>query len=242
LAAHAVVSGAIFKGVDTTDSSAKPIDIFKDAVNYATAAASILTFSASSVDFHPAEQEPKGLAPTLDEFVKKASSFPGFLSTSSSDVAVTFNGSFTQFEQVIRDQLDDALAARAFRDLIPGYIEDNSLTDWTLSLVVLSKPEASDVVTVGFSRVSLSILTDKTHTTYIPKQSTRLMRANYKLRDSFLTVNADNLANMMSIVKTRDFTDYFTSPKVFVSTGEDLIEHSSISCPKYQQSTPSWLD
>lgn len=240
MAAHAIVSGAIFEGVDTTDYSATPYEIYENPKNYAAAAASVLTYSANEVKFRPTEQPPKNLVPTLDEFVKKASAFPGFLSTTASDVAISPNGSFTQFEQIIRDQLDDSLTARAFRDLIPGYIKDKSLTDWTLSLVVLSKPEGSNEVTVKFSRVSLTISTDKTHTTYIPKQSTRLIVASYKIRDEFLAGNADKLAKMIDITKVRDFVDFFASPKVIIAEN-GVVGQGSVSCFENQQSVMSWL-
>ncbi|KAF9119863.1 hypothetical protein BGX30_003573, partial [Mortierella sp. GBA39] len=135
MAANAVVSGAIFEGYDTTDQSASNTDIFKDVTNHAAAAASILVFSANSANFHPASQEPKALGQNLDQFVSKASTFPGFLSTQIIDQNLALNGSLTQFEKIIREHLNNPLTARAFRDLIPGYIQDKSLTEWILSLI-----------------------------------------------------------------------------------------------------------
>ncbi|KAG0298901.1 hypothetical protein BGZ96_004208 [Linnemannia gamsii] len=240
LAARAVVSGAIFEGVDTTKSSATPHEIYQFPENHAAAAASILTFSANAVNFHPTEQPPKNLVPTLDEFVKKASTFPGLLSTSASDVSISLNGSFTQFEQAIREESGNPLIARAFRDLIPGYNEDKSLTDWTLSLVVISKPEGSDEVAVKFSGVSLTISTDKTHTTYIPKQSTRLILASYKVRGDYLAGNAGKLVNMIQITKVRDFIDFFASPKV-IDSERVVIGRGYVTCLKNQQSVMPWL-
>ncbi|KAF9149188.1 hypothetical protein BG015_009036 [Linnemannia schmuckeri] len=233
MAANAVISGAMFMGEDTTDYSADPAEIFRDPNNHAGAAASILVYSAKSADFSPATQEPKSLIQSLDAFVQKASSFPGFLSTAALDTSLTLNGSFTQFEKVIRDQLKDPHTARAFRDLIPGYIQDQSLTDWVLSLVVLTKPEDSDTVNIRFARVPLTIESDKTNTAYIPKQKARLIVADYNVLTNFFISNADKLAGIMKIVHVRDFTDFFDSPKVL--SQDEETQRGTFSCSKNRQ-------
>ncbi|KAG9065010.1 hypothetical protein KI688_002329 [Linnemannia hyalina] len=66
--------------------------------------------------------------------------------------------------------------ARTLSDLIPGHTHVQSLTDFTLSLVIITKPEGSDDIYVRLVRVSLIISSDKTNTTFIPKQKAQLIR------------------------------------------------------------------
>ncbi|KAF8942491.1 hypothetical protein BGZ47_006421 [Haplosporangium gracile] len=78
MAANAVISGAILVGEDITNYSVDAAEIFRDPNNHASAAASILIYSAKSTDFSPATGEPKSLGHTLDAFVHKVATFPGF--------------------------------------------------------------------------------------------------------------------------------------------------------------------
>ncbi|KAF9079949.1 hypothetical protein BGX23_002917, partial [Mortierella sp. AD031] len=48
---NAIVSGAIFVGDDTTNPDATPVEIFKHPENHATAAASILVYSATGTNY-----------------------------------------------------------------------------------------------------------------------------------------------------------------------------------------------
>ncbi|KAK3840297.1 MAG: hypothetical protein JOS17DRAFT_726666 [Linnemannia elongata] len=239
MAASAVVSGALFVGEDTTNYDATPVEIYRNVENHAAAAASILIYSANSTDFHPASQEPKALGQILDHFVKKASTFPGFLTQSISDQNVALNGSLTQFEKVIRESLEDPLTARAFRDLVPGYIQDKSLTDWIISLIVLSQPKGSNIVSLRQARVTLTLSTDNTQTVIIPKQSARLIVSDYKIFDQFFIKNADKFASSYPVYRVRDFIDFFASPKVLFE--EEQIQRDSTSCPQNYQTVMSWF-
>ncbi|KAG0298900.1 hypothetical protein BGZ96_004207 [Linnemannia gamsii] len=236
LAAHAVVSGAIFDGVDTTDRSAEGCKIFQNPENHAAAAASILTYSASNANFRPADQPPKSLSSALDAFVKKASTFPGFKAKGETKGKLSLDGSFTQFEEAVRDELDCPLTARALRDLIPGYIEDKSLTDWTLSLVVLSKQKHTNEVNIKLARVSMTISREKSRTAYIPKQTASLVVMNFQVNSGVLISNADRFAEMMPLYRVHRFIDFFNSPKVV--SDDEVIVHDSLSCFMQQQHQP----
>ncbi|KAF9296634.1 hypothetical protein BGZ88_012278 [Linnemannia elongata] len=245
MAANAVVSGAIFVGEDTTDYTNDKVDIFRNPENHAAAAASILVYSAANADFSPATQEPKALGQTLDAFIQKASTFPGFVLEYSKEESLALNGSLIQFEELIRKQLEDPLIARSLRDLIPGYIQDQSVTEWILSLVVANKPENSDAVSLQFARVSLTIHSDKTQTAYIPEQNARITFAGYKTNTGFLSSYADRLAQSIKIVSVPSFLVYFASPKVF--SENEQTQYGSTSCSqsrpifKNRQTVMSWL-
>lgn len=102
-----------------------------------------MVYATQLTNFIPAHKLAKSLVYNLDEFVEKASTFPGFTTVNVLDQTIFLNGSFTQFEKAIRDSANGVpnlpLIARSFRDLIPGYISDKSLKKWILSLVVLEK-------------------------------------------------------------------------------------------------------
>ncbi|KAG0074213.1 hypothetical protein BGZ90_010940, partial [Linnemannia elongata] len=189
--------------------------------------------------------EPKALGQSLDEFVRKASTFPGFIAEYSKEESLALNGSLIQFEELIRKQLEDPLIARGLRDLIPGYIQDQSVTEWTLSLVVANKPEDSDAVSLQFARVRLTIHSDKTQTAYIPEQNARIIIAGYKINNGFLSSYAERLAQTINIVSVPSYIVYFASPKVFSENVQ--TQYGSTSCSqsrpifKNRQTVMSWL-
>ncbi|KAI1291359.1 hypothetical protein EDD11_008977 [Mortierella claussenii] len=217
-APNAIVSGAIFVGEDTTNKDASSTDVFRDPRNHATAAASILVYSAESANYHPSEQDdPSSLLPGHSAFESKAQGFPGFTQTILSHTDIHLNGSFTQLEKEIRDNYassDAPLVARSLRDLIPGVVVDKSLEEWLLSLVVIRKPVSSDAVTVKIVQVLLNISSDETHTAYIPVHTAKLSNIELNVIPTVLATNAERFAKAIHTVKVPGFIDYFSSPKV----------------------------
>ncbi|GJJ71077.1 hypothetical protein EMPS_03427 [Entomortierella parvispora] len=209
---------AIFVGENTADESATPLEIFQDSKNHATAVSSVLVFSAQSAYFQPASQPPKSLALNFNNFIKKTSTFPGFLLEFNEQGILLLNGSFTQFEEAIRESgpadPHQALVARSLRDMIPGYIVNEDVDEWILSLIVIDKPKDDDTVKFSLITVTLSIGADKSGTAYIPRQSARLGTSVFKVIDGVLVENAEKLSNMISITKVRDALEFFASPKV----------------------------
>ncbi|KAF9125024.1 hypothetical protein BGX30_000646 [Mortierella sp. GBA39] len=244
MAASAVVSGAIFVGKDTSDPSATPVDVFKDPRNHPTAAASVLVFSANSAGFNPTSQEPKALGQNLDGFVSKVSTFPGFVMTNNEQYSLKLDGSLVQFEKAIGEQLDDFNTARALRDLVPDNIQDKSLTEWVLSLIVLSKPEGSDIVNVRLAQVPLTISSDG-DTVTIPEQSTRLSVSDLRVNAPMFASYAEMFAQKIPTTSVSDFINFFTSPKGFSRRGQD--QRGSTSCLrnrmtlKDRQAILSWI-
>jgi hypothetical protein len=225
--------------MDTTNPRAKGTEIWENPANHAAAAASILTYSASNADFRPAEQPPKALGSNLAAFMKKASTFPGFREKGENDHKLRLDGSFSQFEETIRHHLDDAITARGLRDLIPGYIQDKSLKEWVLSLVVLSKPENSDKVNIKLARICLTMSRDKSGTAYMEKQTASLKVSNLQVNSNFLAEHAEKFANQIPVYMVHDFIDFFASPKV-PDEDNDMIFGDSDSCSKRRQTILSW--
>ncbi|GJJ71075.1 hypothetical protein EMPS_03425 [Entomortierella parvispora] len=215
---QAVVSSAIFVGDNTADESATPLKIFQDSKNHATAVSSVLVFSADSANFHPASQPPKSLVLNFNNFIQKASTFPGFFLEFSEQGSLPLNGSFTQFEKAIREsgpaEPHQALVARSLRDMIPGYIVNEDVDEWILNLIVIDKPKGDDTVKFSMIRVDLSIDADKSGTTFIPEQSARLSSTIFRANKDQLVRNAETLSQMIPITKVRDALDFFASPKV----------------------------
>ncbi|KAF9998509.1 hypothetical protein BGZ80_005792 [Entomortierella chlamydospora] len=204
-----VVSGAIFVGEDTTNNDASPLDVFKNPENYATTVASgYLTFET------------------------KATTFPGFVKTSLSETEIHLDGSFTHLERQIRENYDSpdaAVIARNLRDLIPGVVEEKSLSGLVLSLLVIRKPFDSDKVTVRIVQTLLDISSDEYGTTYIPDQTATLKSVEIEAIPNVFNSNAERLAQSIPVVKMPELINYFTSPKASDET-LDGLERNSHSC------------
>ncbi|GJJ79147.1 hypothetical protein EMPS_11506 [Entomortierella parvispora] len=239
--ANAVASGAFFVGEDTTESSVTARSMFEKPENHITAVSSVLAFAAKSVNFQPASKPAKSLVTTLDAFVERVSTFPGFITSNWVDTSIKLNGSFTQLEKMIREADDHIthlpLIARNIRDLVPGYIQDKSLKKWILSLVVLDNPEDSGNPKFKLVRVVLDLSTDKDHTVFIPEQTAKLVIVDFHANGASLIANAATLSTMIpTIVSPRDAVDLFTSPKVIEDTTADLwafLREKSFSLEAY---------
>ncbi|GJJ71074.1 hypothetical protein EMPS_03424 [Entomortierella parvispora] len=229
---QAVVSDAIFVGENTVDDSASPLEIFSDSKNHAEVVSSVLVFSADRANFQPASQPAKSLALNLREFIEKASTFPGFIMERSEQESLPLNGSLTQFEKVVREagiaQPHQALVARSLRDMIPGYIVNEDVDEWKLSLIVIDKPKGADVAYVNFVRVDVSIDADKTGTTFIPEQAAGVSSVVIRTNLSYLVEYAEKLSSLIPITNVRDALVFFASPKV----ESDPADSNETSCHK----------
>lgn len=206
--ADAVVSEALFFGEDTTESF-DPVDIFKKPTNHATAAASVLVFSANQADFHPNDKSAESLVPAYDLFVQKAATFPGFYLQSHTQPIFQLKNHTTveEFEEMIRVMYSGRphIEKIAFKiaGLVPLHQEDESLKNWILSLVVLDKPQGGNTVLIQLVRVNIRIAFDHTCTAtkaYIPEQSVSINFSVFEVNGSFLSAHANDLATLVPIV------------------------------------------
>jgi len=216
--ANAVASGAIFVGEDTTESPVTSRTMFENRANHITAVSSVLAFAAKVANFQPAEKPAKSLVNTLDAFVEKVSTFPGFITAGWVDKSIHLNASLIQMEKEIREADSKIthlpLIARNLRDLTPGFIQDKTLKKWILSLVVLDKPLDSEDVKFKLVRLVLTLSTDASHTVIIPEQVARLTIADFSVMGATLVANAESLSKAITnVVSPRDAIDLFTSPK-----------------------------
>ncbi|KAF9904656.1 hypothetical protein EC991_002530 [Linnemannia zychae] len=232
--ADAVVSASAFVGEDTTDFDAQPIDIFRDAKNHATAASTVLVFSAIGANFQPSQDPSKNLASAYVEFLKKATSFPGFGEFVAETQTLHLNNSVFQFEtdirKAMRDDPDRFLIARGLRDLLPGYIPDPSLKSWVLSFILIGKPQGTDEVYIKFIRVILTLKTNKEHTTVIPEQDAKFEFSQVKVNGPWVAQHADALTpKLQPIVTVRESIDFFASSKVIPTKrlNKAMCGHSS---------------
>ncbi|KAG0260875.1 hypothetical protein DFQ27_003288 [Actinomortierella ambigua] len=220
---RAIASGAIFVGQDTTDPNASPVNIFKHPGNHAAAVSSVVAFSAKRESFTPAVAPAKSLEVPLQNFLRRVSTFPGFLLTRQELSSDKISGSLIQFEKVVRDSAykHGALIGRGMRDLVPGYIPDKSMDQWILNLVVIDKAANSDVVELQLLYVALEIKTDDHHSAIIPEQQIRINRSILEVNQSYLTQYADSLVEKISIAMVRDTIDLLASPKDL--SGEEIF-------------------
>ncbi|KFH72846.1 hypothetical protein MVEG_00071 [Podila verticillata NRRL 6337] len=239
--ADAVASSALFFGEDTTESL-DPLKIFKDPINHATAASSILAFSAEKTGFKPSEKSAESLADTLPEFMKRISTFPGFILVSSSEsapVQLKDHTTAEEFENKIRFMFGgDHSGKIAFKlaELLPldlDYEEATRLKNWILGLVVIDKPMGSDKVSIQLVSMKLSIAFDKepktcsgptpTPEAYIPEQGVKILVSKLDVNSSFLTAYAESLVGMLPIVDVEHMIALLTSPARNGPKPEDLL-------------------
>ncbi|KAG0249061.1 hypothetical protein DFQ27_000400, partial [Actinomortierella ambigua] len=213
---RAVASGAIFVGKDTTDPDATPLEIFKNPKNHAAAAFSIMVHAAEGAGFTPSTAPPKSLEQPFLHFVTLAPSFPGFFLEQFHEFSLPLTGSLLQLEQKVRRAVAEngALIGRSIRDLVPGYISDETLDKWTLSLVVINMPETAEKVTIQLVSISLDIETDDDHNAIIPEQSATFKSSVLRVNRPYFITYAEKLANMIHVTEIRDAIDFFTSPKI----------------------------
>ncbi|KAG0260873.1 hypothetical protein DFQ27_003286 [Actinomortierella ambigua] len=215
----AAASGAIFVGEDTTVPDASSIDIFKNPENHAAAVSSILVYSAEREAFIPSVFPAESLAASHPNFIKRASTFPGFFPTHSEQQSTHFNGSLIQFEKIVRDSAykHGVLIGRGMRDMVPGYIPilipGKTLDPWILNLIVIDKPVNSDEIELQLLYVALEIKTDEHFNAIIPEQRISIHRSIFSVKQSYLTEYAERLSEMIGITKVRDTIEFFASPK-----------------------------
>ncbi|KAG0260872.1 hypothetical protein DFQ27_003285 [Actinomortierella ambigua] len=219
----AVASGAIFVGVDTTKPDATPLDIFKDPINHATAISSIVAFSARKNGFTPSVVPAKSLVGPMGNFMKHLASFPGFFLEMNEQRPVHLTGSLIQLERAVREASlhHKALIGRSMRDLVPGYIPDETIDHWVLSLVVMDVPSDSAYARLFLIYLTMDIKTDEAGTAIIPEQRAMVNWSILRVNRSFLTAYADSMVDIVPITKVRDTIDLLTSPKDI--TGENIF-------------------
>ncbi|KAG0236510.1 hypothetical protein BGW42_003416 [Actinomortierella wolfii] len=217
----AVSSGAIFsrETTHTTD----PIQVFKDPENHLTALASIVVFAAETTSFKPAILPPKSLDTSLDDFINKVATFPGFILSEHEQGSIRLDSSLIQLEKAVRELVPHhgALVGRGIRDLFPGYIPDPTLNEWTLLLIGGERLAENDDIKLHLFALELKAEIDKSYTTQIPKQVAAFSRSTLHVRSSFLIANAQKLAEMIPIYSVHDAIDFLASPKVIPSDEDD---------------------
>ncbi|KAF9356593.1 hypothetical protein BGX26_005052 [Mortierella sp. AD094] len=182
----ALVSGALFEGVNTADPDANRTSLFKDFKNHADAVASILIYGAKETSFDPSEKihtQPEAYF----DFLQRAASFPAFFYryTEDKEHELHLNGDPEQLLDQIADHYyrqedyvyinelngdsdsysSDGMKQKkknireAFRKLVPKTVENKHWKQWVLSLVTIQKPADSDEVTFDLAQVRLTIST-----------------------------------------------------------------------------------
>ncbi|KAG0011669.1 hypothetical protein BGZ81_002049, partial [Podila clonocystis] len=183
--ADAVMSAGLFFGEDTTDSL-NPVQIFKNPINHATAAASVLVYSANKAGFLPNENHT-----TVEEFEQE------------------IRGRHSGVPHI--EKLAFKLAG-----LVPLHQKDESLKNWMLSLVVVDKPQGSHTVRIQFVYIMLSIAFEHTSTgtkAYIPEQRVSVSFTNMQVNAAALSAYADHFADKIPIVDVEHMIALLTSPE-----------------------------
>ncbi|KAF9168042.1 hypothetical protein DFQ26_001745 [Actinomortierella ambigua] len=146
LARDAVLSRGIFLGKDTTEPGVTPLEIYKDPVNHATAASSIIRYISEDVKFSPHNASPAELNKVYKDWKYSIVRFKGFPMGSPPMAGdIKLEGGRDKLEEQLKQRIDHIpdceVLAREVAGMIPDYNDDRDLKVFTLSLLIVDKPE-----------------------------------------------------------------------------------------------------
>lgn len=78
-----VISQPFFTGMNSSNASARGVEMFRNAYNHVDAVSSILTYIGNQTNFHPFSQSPSEGAKHYFDYVQRVSTFPAFRERSS---------------------------------------------------------------------------------------------------------------------------------------------------------------
>ncbi|KAK3822956.1 MAG: hypothetical protein J3Q66DRAFT_136779 [Benniella sp.] len=232
----ALVSGALFEGVNTASPDADAISVFKDYKNHADAVASILLTKAKESDFDPRDGI-HTIPETYFSFLENAASFPAFFHRGQEDEQHALRLKGGDNDQLL-DEITDkylqkpssfslpspkgsknkreeerALRIRqAFRELIPATVEKAEWKDWALSLVTIQKPLGSDNITFELAHVRLEISRDdRTGRAVIGPQEATLVKSSYSVMGSYISFYSNEIAKFIEKATVDEFLRAMTT-------------------------------
>ncbi|KAF8939601.1 hypothetical protein BGZ58_009207 [Dissophora ornata] len=261
----ALVSGALFDGVNTAAPDADGISVFKDFRNHADAVASILLYSAKETAFYPSSACGVHTQPeAFFNYLQKATSFPAFRYLGVEDeqymLELRNGGSEQLLDQIaekyygregvrVSRKLETDNAAReireAFRKLVPKSIEDPGWRRWVLSLVTIYKPKDSDEITFDLAHVRLTISRDAvTGEAVIDPQVASLTKSSYLVMGRYISFYSDEIANFIEKATVNVFLRAMTTCNKEEEERETEVKFKPQRCktrgegPQRQSGTP----
>ncbi|KAG0270658.1 hypothetical protein DFQ27_000008 [Actinomortierella ambigua] len=220
-ARDAVLSRGVFVGVDTTEKNASPIEVFRNPMNHATAAASVIRRQAERTFFLPHKMGPAELCGSFDRWKDTVIQFPGFKMTRRPRPEdVVMEGEAGKLGKALQRGLTALSVPHAtdvafeFIDLIPEKLEDRSLKEFVLSVMVIEKPKNSQEVMVRLVELLIELESSMfSKKVSIPDQTIRLKLVEMKVDKDFMQRNAQTLAKAMPKTLVSEFMWMLTSPK-----------------------------
>ncbi|KAF9363840.1 hypothetical protein BGX34_003173 [Mortierella sp. NVP85] len=237
----ALVSGALFEGVNTASPDADAISVFKDYKNHADAVASILLTKAKESDFDPHDGI-HTFPETYFSFLENAASFPAFYHQGREDEQYALRLKGGDNGQLLDEIADKYLQKppssslpsyrdsadrgekkeserglrirQAFRELIPVTVEKAEWKDWALSLVTIQKPLGSDNITFELAHVRLSISRDdRTGRAVIGPQEATLVKSSYSVMGRYISFYSNEIAKFIEKATVDEFLRAMTTRK-----------------------------
>jgi len=211
-----VSSKAIFTGVDQTKSGASSVDIFRNPSNHASAAASIIKFSAQSSNFNPKENGLEVSSEAYENFFKKVSTFPGSVLTLQQSPQLDLTGDLEQFKKQIAENYsplsDDAEdVAAAFIEQISKPTSEGASGTWLLGLITIHGEEYSERITFDLSSIEVAVTVGAKGAIKVEKQTARLQQSSFTLNSQFIVSYADTLAQRISTIDINTYEDALTT-------------------------------
>ncbi|KAF9979042.1 hypothetical protein BGZ73_007144 [Actinomortierella ambigua] len=222
IAQRSALYGGTYLGVELPDPKATPLEVYENPKNHVAAAASILIYAASEVEFTPSSSTPGELVKNLDEFESKASTFPGFGTADlHTSVLPLRNGGQENLEDVLEESIpssDSFQIALELTSLLPARVK--SAQDAVelngrvaLGLVAIDKVRHKPLVTVKLVRVVLDLQVDEeSRKITIPAQArVELKYQELLVNAEFLVTHGQRLAATVKTYPLGQFNEFFHS-------------------------------
>ncbi|KAG0302739.1 Trimethylguanosine synthase [Dissophora globulifera] len=236
----ALVSGALFDGVNTADPHADDLGVFKNSKNHADAVASILQYSANGAAFDPSA----GIHTRPEAYfgyLQNVASFPAFhfLGVEDKQRALKLSGGGTEelLDQIVenyfgsdQDQASSYVrhwqrkliateeerarkeqVREAFRKLIPRMVAKVGWRKWVLSLVTIRKPKGTDDVSFELAHVRLTISRDADDgRVVIDPQEASLITSSYSMIGGYTSFYSEEISRFIEKTTVDKFLENMT--------------------------------
>ncbi|KAI8373016.1 uncharacterized protein BYT42DRAFT_578932 [Radiomyces spectabilis] len=213
---NSIVSGALFIGKDTTDPDAAGPEIFERPENHPVAVSSIIQYSSNASNFHPSKP-PNETADSLEDFLNRISTFPGFMLTSSHRDGITHHGNIqTLLEEVNKVYLQGHHKEQkeATNKILSGLLshQHSDELSYTISHLAIENLGTEADLKLHMLTINQRVGHDKNGMITLTQDNADLNITELTLNRGFLESNADRLARAISRAEIKDVVQGLTTP------------------------------
>jgi len=202
-----LVSGFMFFGTNTSDPNASILEMFQNSKNHVDATFSIIGKSGSLALFDPENDSLKEAASTYQSYMTRLGTFPGFNTIESYKIPIKVTNDIQSLkDQITEDYFNDKEndIKNAIDKLIGSILsfEHSGTYSYMATHTIVTIEETGIMIYVA--RMMISVPHNKIGMIYIGEQSTYLEITKLQVNSTYITLNASQLADMITTKYTYD--------------------------------------